>query len=109
MATITYLDRFLEPLTESLSREVAERIVNLRATPEVQARADELARKANDGTLTPAEDAEYKDFVEALDVMSIIQAKARRFLSRQGSGMEPSVRDFVRRRADDRCEYCLLP
>ena len=42
---------------------------------------DELRRKANEGALTAEEAAEYKDFVEALDVISIIQAKARRYLA----------------------------
>ena len=47
------------------------------------ARIDELRRKANEGTLTPDEDAEYKNFVESLDIVSIMQAKAKRFLSRR--------------------------
>lgn len=85
MSTITYLDRFLDPLTETLSPEVARKIIALRAAPDVQARAEELAEKANEGTLTAAEDAEYKEFVEAVDIVSIIQAKARRFLSQHGS------------------------
>jgi hypothetical protein len=44
-----------------------------------------LRRNANEGTLTSAEDAEYKDFIEAVDVASIMQAKARRFLSQQAA------------------------
>ncbi len=40
-----------------------------------------LRQKANEGTLTPEEDDEYKDFVESVDVISILQAKASRFLS----------------------------
>ena len=85
MSTISYLDRFLEPITEALSPEVARRIVALRASPDIQTRADELARKANAGVLTPDEDAEYKEFVEAVDIVSIIQTKARRFLAQHGS------------------------
>ena len=41
-----------------------------------------LRQKANEGILTLEEDAEYKDFVEAVDVISIIQAKARQFLAK---------------------------
>ena len=77
---ISYLDRLLEPLTDVLTREVATALLELRADAELQAHIAELRRKANEGTLTSAEDAEYKDFVEAIDVISIIQAKARRFL-----------------------------
>ena len=42
----------------------------------LEAHIDELRRKANDGTLTAAEDVEYKDFIEAVDLISIIQAKS---------------------------------
>jgi hypothetical protein len=80
-----YLDRLLEPLTDLLTPEVASALLDLRADAELQVHIDELRRKANDGTLTRAEDAEYKDFVEAVDVVSILQAKARRFLSKQSA------------------------
>lgn len=83
MAMISYLDRFLEPVTEAFTPELARTIANLRADAEVEARAEELRRKANEGTLSAEEEAEYKDFVEAVDVISILQAKARQFLARR--------------------------
>ena len=82
MSTTSYLDRFLDPVTDALSPEAARTIVNLRADDETRARIEELRLKANDGTLTPEEDAEYKDFVEAVDIVSIIQSKARKFLAK---------------------------
>jgi hypothetical protein len=60
-------------------------LLELRVDAEVEARIDALRRKANEGTLKPDEDAEYKDFIEAVDVVSVMQAKARRFLSRQAA------------------------
>ena len=42
---------------------------------------EKLREKANAGTLTVEEDAEYKDFVEAVDVISILQSKARSVLA----------------------------
>ena len=81
MSTTSYLDRFLDPVTAALTPDAARTIAGLRADAQLQAEIDELRRKANDGTLSAEEDAEYKDFVEALDVVSIIQAKARRFLA----------------------------
>jgi hypothetical protein len=66
-------------------RTVARAIVALRARPELELRVAYLRERANEGTLTPDEDAEYKDFVEAVDVLSIIQSKARRFLAGQSS------------------------
>jgi hypothetical protein len=83
VTAISYLDRLLDPLTDVFTPEMAAAFLKLRADPELEAHVDALRQKANDGTLTPAEDAEYKDFVEALDLISIVQAKARRFLAKQ--------------------------
>jgi len=85
VATTSHLDRLLDPLTNVFTREVASAVLGLRADPELEARIVELRCKANEGTLTPAEDAEYKDFVEAVDLISIIQTKARRFLAKQSA------------------------
>ena len=85
MATMNYLDRLLDPLTEAFTPQVASALLKLRADSELEAHIAELRRKANDGALTPAEDAEYKDFVETLDLISIIQAKARRFLAKHSA------------------------
>ena len=82
MSTVSYLDRILDPVADALTPELARRIVALRADDELQAEIDVLRRKANEGTLSPDEEAAYKDFVEAVDVISIIQSKARRFLAR---------------------------
>jgi hypothetical protein len=81
MAVTSYLDRLLEPLTEAFTPEMASTLLSLRADSELEAHIDELCQKANDGTLTAAEDAEYRDLIEAIDLISIIQGKARRFLA----------------------------
>jgi len=83
VATVSYLDRLLEPLTEAFTPRMASVLLELRADPELEAHIDELRRKANGGTLTSAEEAEYRDFVEAVDLISIMQAKARRFLAKR--------------------------
>jgi hypothetical protein len=85
MATTSYLDRLLDPLTDVFTPEVATAIIELRADSELEARITELRCKANDGTLTATEEAEYKDFVEAVDLISIIQAKARHFLAKHAA------------------------
>jgi hypothetical protein len=82
MASTTYLDRFLDPVTDAFTPEMARKVVDLRADAETQSRIEVLRQKANDGTLTPDEDAEYKEFVEALDIISIIQSKARKYLAK---------------------------
>jgi hypothetical protein len=81
----SYLDRSLEPLTEAFTPKMASILLELRADSELEAHIVELRRKANDGTLKPAEDSEYKDFIEAVDLISIMQAKARRFLARKSA------------------------
>ena len=85
MASTSYLDRLLDPLTDAFTPEVASAVLLLRADPETEVRIEELRGKANEGTLTPAEDAEYKEFVEAVDLISIIQTKARRFLAKHAA------------------------
>ena len=80
MSTVSYLDRFLEPVTEAFTPEFARHLVELRADDELQAEVDVLRQKANEGTLTSEEEAAYKDFVDAVDVISVLQSKARRFL-----------------------------
>lgn len=83
MGAVSYLDRLLEPLTEAFTPKLALVLLEFRAGPELEAHIADLRRKANDGTLTLAEEAEYRDFVEAVDLISVMQAKARRFLAKQ--------------------------
>jgi len=85
MATTSCLDRLLDPLTEAFTPEVASVLLGLRADSELEAYIGVHRQKANDGTLTPGDDAEYKDFVEAVDLISIMQAKARRFLAKKSA------------------------
>lgn len=75
MSTSTILDQMLEPVTAVMSREFAETLVKLKADAILLNRIEELRTKANNGTMTTEEDTEYKDFVEAVDPISILQAK----------------------------------
>jgi hypothetical protein len=84
MATTSCLDRLLDPLTEAFTPKLASALLELRADSELEARIGELRQKANDGTLTPGEDAEYKDFVEAVDLISIMQATLVSITARRG-------------------------
>ena len=80
MSTASYLDRFLEPVTTAFTPEITRSFADLRADPELQSWVDDLAKKANDGTITPAEDSEYKALIDAADLIAVLQLKARRFL-----------------------------
>jgi hypothetical protein len=77
------LDRMLDPLAQCFTPEVARRIADLRADSATQRRLNELADKSAEGSLTPGEREEYQTYVEALDLVGILQAKARAVLSDQ--------------------------
>lgn len=77
------LDKMLEPVARCLTPEVAKQIVELRADQSTQARIDELAAKCNEGELTEAERREYGAYVDAIDLIGLLQAKARGTLEHQ--------------------------
>jgi len=79
---MTVLDDILEPVTNAFSCDVAQALVNIKAGETAQARMAELAGKCNEGLLTPTEQAEYEAYVQAVDMVSVLQAKARGWLSR---------------------------
>lgn len=79
------LDALLDPLAECLTPEVARRIADLRADPALQARMDELGEKANEGLLTEAERREHLAYIEGIDIIGILQAKARHVLAGQSA------------------------
>ena len=81
----TVLDRFLDPVAECLTPEVARRIVDLQLDPQLQSRLDELAGKASAGTLTEAERQLYEEYIEGIDLLGIFKAKARHSLLRDAS------------------------
>jgi hypothetical protein len=85
MTAMNYLDRLLDPLAAAFTPDLARKIIEIRADAETQQRIELLRQKANMGTLSAAEEADYKEFVEAVDLLSIIQAKARRFLAQHAA------------------------
>jgi hypothetical protein len=74
------IERLLDGM---LSVELAEHLVDLRASDALQARIDELADKCNEGLLTNDEREEYQIYVDAMGYFSILQAKARNLLKHQ--------------------------
>lgn len=76
------LERLLAPVTSSLNTEAARKLVRLKADARTQARVDVLARKCNEGELTPSERAEYERLVAIGNLIAILQAKARSLLAK---------------------------
>ena len=81
----TYLDRLLDPVARCLTPEVARRLLDLRPDPVTQGRIAELADKANRGGLNEQERLEYEEYVDAVDLIGVLQAKARAALARSPS------------------------
>lgn len=72
-----HLDRLLEPIAGCLSPDVAAKVADLQADDAMQDRIDYLAQRANEGLLTDEEREEYSGYLHAIDVITILQAKAR--------------------------------
>jgi hypothetical protein len=83
---VNVLSELLEPVGRLMPVDFARELAAMKATPKIQARIDELADKCNQGELTEAERTEYDAYVDAIDVISILQAKARSVLARQPNG-----------------------
>lgn len=71
------LDRLLGALGECLNPESARRLLALKADRKLQARVDYLARRCNGGSPTPAEEAEYGNYVKFGTFGAILKSKAR--------------------------------
>ena len=76
------IDELMNPVGECLTPEVAERIVALRADTKLQSRVDELADKANRGTISASEKSVYEQYVRFSQFVTLLQLKARDVLDR---------------------------
>jgi hypothetical protein len=63
-----------------LSADVAAKVAELRADDAMQDRIDYLAERSNEGTLSEDERDEYAGYLHAIDVIAVLQAKARAML-----------------------------
>jgi hypothetical protein len=81
LPTQELLDRILDPVGRALSPEAARQVLALRADDETQSEMDVFADRANQGTLTPDERAEYESLIAAATLVAILQAKARSVLA----------------------------
>ena len=79
------LDRLLNPVRDVLTPEVAQAIADLRADATTQGRLDDLAERHHEGRLTPDELTEYQSLVSGINLMSVLQAKARSVLKTRQS------------------------
>jgi hypothetical protein len=77
------LDRILEPVSASLNKEAAQKLLALKADRKTQARVTKLADKCTEGELTPDERREYEMYLMANHFVAILKARARILLARK--------------------------
>ncbi len=65
------------PIFALLTPEQTERLSQLQGDPALAERLAELAEKANEDDLTPVEQAEYEGYIEANNLLTVLQAEAR--------------------------------
>ena len=100
------LDRLLDPVTRCLTPEAARRLVSLRADPEFQERIDLLADRCTEGELTPEEREAYENYVRTIQIIAVLQSKARKLLDGRPSQVIREVdAQPGSELAENRCEY----
>jgi hypothetical protein len=60
---------------------VARKLVKYRVDAKSQVQIDNLARKCNEGELSDEERRAYETYVQTIDFIAILQAKARALLN----------------------------
>ena len=65
------------PIFALLTPEQTRELAALQADPSLADRIEVLAEKANEGELTDAERAEYEAYIEANDLLAVLQAEPR--------------------------------
>ncbi len=75
-------DRATDAIIEFFTPEQAKALVAYRGDNALRDRIEELAAKCTEGELTDAERAEYEGYVQANKFVALLQAKARKLLSR---------------------------
>lgn len=84
MSAGSIIESVLNPFVESLTPQAARRTLDFRVDKETQARVDELAKRSQCGTITDAERTEYRELVEACDLVAILKSRARQVISAAG-------------------------
>jgi hypothetical protein len=82
MSASTMLDEIVDPVVRSLNADAAEALLAIRASKAAARRMAMLARKCNEGELTPGERAEYETNVIASELLALLQARAKALASR---------------------------
>jgi uncharacterized protein YnzC (UPF0291/DUF896 family) len=74
---VDIISRALDDVPQGFSPDAARFFLTLRLAGKDVQRMDELAEKARQGALTPAEEAEIEEYRRSVRFMDIIKLKAR--------------------------------
>lgn len=75
------LERFVDHLLRGFTPELAKHFAELpQPNVEFQTRLDELADKANEGTLSVDEAKEHDTYIELMDFVALLRLKARSYI-----------------------------
>lgn len=70
----------LKGIANCLDLQVARRIFEYRFDDRAQARLSDLATRSSEGTLSADEREEYRYYVNVIDFIGLLKAKARKFI-----------------------------
>jgi hypothetical protein len=73
------------PIFSILTVDQTKRLAELEGDPSLADRMAELAEKANEGKLSPSDREEYEAYIEANNLLAVLQAEARYRLTQNGS------------------------
>src|SRR5579872_6944343 len=82
MTTSQAFHRGTAPIFAMLTPDQTRRLAELQGDPGLESRVAELAEKANDGELSPTDREEYEAYIDANNLLAVLQAEARFRLSR---------------------------
>ena len=77
MTTSQAFHRGTAPIFAILTPDQTRRLADLQGDPSLEDRIAELAGKANEGELSLADREEYEAYIEANNLLAILQAEAR--------------------------------
>ena len=73
------------PIFTILSTDQVRQLAHLAVESSLADRVEELAGKSNEGRMTPDERAEYEEYIQANNLMAILQAEAKFRLQQSGA------------------------
>lgn len=82
--SVDSLDALMSPVADCLNAASLRALTELRADPVLAERMNRLASRANEGTLTAEERAEYESCAMFAGFLGVLQSKARRKLNASG-------------------------